>query len=588
MGTVKEGLGCGHSVKYAILLVLAIGVSPIYGADLTVPGTHATAILAAAASVSGDTVTVTGGPYAGFTETSANVKWIGPFDTNTVNFNSEVVFSGGQCTFTGFVVDCGLTGGSGSDCVELHTAGGNLVYRNVFRGFLNRAVYINSVDTNVVMLNIATDVFGVDGVSGGSCIIVCRGDDNLVFANKMSDANIDFIGYAGDRNRFINNTGRNSNTNSSAHPDFFQTGGTGHSLGGDDTVKEANYHEDSIYPSVHHHGHNTEDNGSGFFRDLNLRNIYVRVGNGIGAWFQTWNGIYIVNEGYFGAHRQFEGEDFNVELTAQQAFFASGTTANMRVFNSMFIDCWGPDASSVRVYVMDGTGLAANFNHAWDTRETVTYSTPFTSEANELTTDPLLGNYAGDDFRLTGSSPGKASGGAVTTVASMSGTGTSFDVGDGGFFRGTNAAMWGIGTGSKITVGTDQLIVTAVSGNTLTVNISFTWALNDSVYHGWSTTPDRGPYPFGHIPLTSASFSGTTVTTVGDARFVMAFTNGILATIDYDAPYEFAGLSTPVVYVACAEYATQTPWVVASEAAAGGGSTYRNKGRSVRNAGVTP
>lgn len=579
-----SGQGCGrsHAALYGFIVLLSIGQT-LTGAVINVPSDRATPILAAAVTASGDTVYVSGGPYLGWTETAAGVNWVG---INNPEITSMILLSGGQCIVTGFTVDMGLDDSFGDSCIEI-TSGGNQVYLNTLRGFLDKAVYINSSDTNVVMFNTCTDVYGDEGVSGGSAIIVCRGDDNLVAYNPMHDANIDFIGYAGDRNRFVCNSGRNSNTNSSAHPDMFQTGGVGHSLGGNDTVKMRNYHEDSIYPAVHHHGHNTEDNSVGFFRDLNYGNVYVRIGNGVGAWFQTWNGIYIENEGYFGAHRQFEGEDFAVELTAQQAFFATTPTSNMRVHNCLFIDVSGPNATSVRVYVMDGTGLAANFNHAWDTRGTPTYATPFTSEANEITTDPLLVNYAADDFRLTASSPGRATGGAVTTVSSVSGTGTSFDVADGGFFRGTNVWMRGFGHGLKITVGTDQVQVDSVSGNTLTFTPSITYAQNDAVYLGWSATPDRGPYPFGHVRLSAATHNGTTVTVTGDAEFVVAFTSGVPAAIDRTAPYEFPGLTGTIVYVAATAYASPTPFIIAS-AGLSSDVLYRNRGKATRSAGVIP
>lgn len=191
----------------------------------------------------------------------------------------------------------------------------------------------------------------------------------------------------------------------------------------------------------------------------------------------------------------------------------------------------------------------------------------------DLETNPLFVDYANSNVALQVSSPCVDAGGALTTVSTASGTGTSFAV--------TNAYWFydgfGLTAGMKIYVGSDNnLTVTAVdyATKTITVSASFTWANGENVGYAYlGSAPDMGALEYGAANLTAAEISNAgndyTVTTTGDARFVVFYQNGIPHTTDYVAPYTATITSGTRTAKAYALHAQSTPVVTAT--AAGGG-----------------
>jgi hypothetical protein len=189
-----------------------------------------------------------------------------------------------------------------------------------------------------------------------------------------------------------------------------------------------------------------------------------------------------------------------------------------------------------------------------------------------LNSNPLLTDRDNDVFTLGALSPAIGEAGPLTLVNEANGTGTEFDVDDGSFFVGDNTWITQYGgnlvVGDKITVGTDQLTISSVTGNTITVTSSFTWTDNDPVYYGWDTTPDIGAYPYSHVPLTAATYvasgSDYTVTPTGDTRFVVFYEDGIPMAVDNASPYEYSAGAGAVTMKAYPLYASQTLSVTAT------------------------
>jgi hypothetical protein len=200
------------------------------------------------------------------------------------------------------------------------------------------------------------------------------------------------------------------------------------------------------------------------------------------------------------------------------------------------------------------------------------WSAQFTSAPNNVTGNPLFANYAADDFRISAGSPAIGAAGALTSVTSADNTGTTFNVADAGFFRGDDTSLSQYGgnliVGDKISVGTDQLTISSISGNTITVTTSFTWANGDRVYWGWDITPDIGAYPANHVPLSAATIAQNgndyTVTPDGDTRFVVFFLNGVPHVVDNAPPYTATIPSGTVTARAYPLYASETTSVLAS------------------------
>jgi hypothetical protein len=226
---------------------------------------------------------------------------------------------------------------------------------------------------------------------------------------------------------------------------------------------------------------------------------------------------------------------------------------------------------------LESTGVSHDYNLGYDPDGSVTFAATagtLGSQSNgQLNQNPDLVNVAGLDFRLGGSSAATGNAGPLTTVTSGSGTGTSFDVADAGFFRGDDTSISRYGgnlvVGDNITVDTDQLTIASIAGDTITVTASFTWAETDPVYWGWDTTPDIGAYPANHVPLSAATISANgndyTVTPTGDTRFVVFFQDGIPHTVDNTSPYTATISNGTVTARAYPLYASATTSVLAQE-----------------------
>jgi len=119
--------------------------------------------------------------------------------------------------------------------------------------------------------------------------------------------------------------------------------------------------------------------------------------------------------------------------------------------------------------------------------------------------DPMNADYP--DFHLSGGSPGIDKGGALTTITSPSGSGTTFTVADARYFM---DGWWisGVDGDDIQIVGTSQkarIINVNYETNTITVNTTLIWTQNQGVALAYvGAAPDVGAYEYGSTKLSSA------------------------------------------------------------------------------------
>lgn len=165
-----------------------------------------------------------------------------------------------------------------------------------------------------------------------------------------------------------------------------------------------------------------------------------------------------------------------------------------------------------------GTGFVARNNLAWCNPSTSCAFNNRTGTQNAFASDapgnkiadPLLVNYAANDFHLQVGSAALATGSYLTTANGSGNSSTSLVVSDAGFFQdglGLNAAGVQADCISVTTV-SNHVCITAVnhSTNTLTLANPISWASGDPVYLYSKSdgeqvltggAPDLGAYPYG-------------------------------------------------------------------------------------------
>jgi hypothetical protein len=179
-----------------------------------------------------------------------------------------------------------------------------------------------------------------------------------------------------------------------------------------------------------------------------------------------------------------------------------------------------------------------------------------------ITSDPLFVDIAAKQFWLQASSPAIGKGRPLMRVAQADGSGTTVAV--------TQAKDlidgWGLVDADWLVVdGNSAVQIVSISGSNLTVSSSITWTNGAGVYWGLDSTPDLGAYPYGHTPLSSATYtSDGAVTPNGDTRCVRQYRNGIEVASDFASPYSFTHQEGDM-YRAFARYASTAPFVVATD-----------------------
>lgn len=550
------------------------------GAKLTIPG-------AAAVALAGDTIWVESGTYTGpitITRDGTLANPITYIADGAVTLTGYVELSGSDYTrWIGFTHNRNFSGTDSQDAMQVNSgATGCEVWNCTFRRFLRNGLYINACNGNLAFGNVYDGTNGTAGVDAESALAPVFGDNNLTAYSQMNRCNEDFITHAGDSNCWLNCWGWGPNTNSVAHVDFFQT--SSNALGGTFNRFEANYYQDSGSAQDNHHFTNWQADGAGYHDFLCRWNVIRNTGSGTYGVFSDFSRFYFVHDGFFLAQQN------SAQAGNRYCVYGGNGTTNMYVHNSGFIEGWGSSVSNPQVFSSDGTNLVANGNGAWDLSGAAAWSAPFTSQASYVTNAPLQVDFTNGDFRLTGSSPWIAVAKSVTTVSSASSSGTSFNVANSGFFQGTNVTFFpqysgGLNLGDTILVsGNAATTILTVSGATITVAASQTWTNGAPVYLGSSATPDIGPYPLSHVPLTTAqySISGNDYTTVpnGDTRYVVLYADGIPKGITNASPWTINYSGGGVISVYAYPRYGSTNLYISATLAASSGVLYRNRGQT--------
>lgn len=207
---------------------------------------------------------------------------------------------------------------------------------------------------------------------------------------------------------------------------------------------------------------------------------------------------------------------------------------------------------------------------------------------DRLGVDPLFVNYAQDDVMVQPGSPAIDAGGALTTVTSPSGSGTSFVVANPDWFH----DGFGLAVGHSISVGDDNnLQVTAVDYNTgtLTVSVPITWVSGDAVGYAYrGTGPDLGAYEYGDARLSGVTLAAQgdtyTATPEGDARFVVFYQDGVPLQRVNTAPFTANIAGGGVMVKAYALHAQADP-VVSAATGSGGSSSSATSSTSSASSG---
>ena len=507
-----------RSINYA-----ADNVSP---GDLVIvgPGTYNESVAPTASGTSGNPITFYGGGRA------TNTYW-------SLAGRSHI-------RVIGFVINRG----GGSDAINMSNTDYIEIWDCQISGCVrNGIMYDTGSETTTGNNSIISGNLFIGGLESRHMAV--RGANNLVQYNEFRGANADYIYWFGQNNIIRNNYGHSPNAESEAHVDFLQTGSD---VGGNDyTTIEANFYVDSDVGADHHHMSNMSNGGSNpFTHCLYRRNIAHQIGTAVHSVFENWRYVYLVHENYLQSSRH---------STEVNTLASVRIDNGARAFNCIAWHLWGVNVTSPRVWSFS-SGSVHDYNLGYDPDGPVTFTGAFGAEPNSLKNqNPQFVNYGTDDFHLQSTSPAIDSGSSLTTVTSPSGSGTTFTVGDAGFFRGDNTALNQYGgnlvIGDTITVGTDVVRIASISGNNITVTASFTWANGDRVYWGTDISPDIGAYPYfsggfdfgvnitSHTEGQSVSGSQTFTAAVNNpqvVRHVVFFVNGIPMWVDNQSPYTFA------------------------------------------------
>jgi hypothetical protein len=556
-----------------LFLALQLVPYPLFAATIRVPADQATIQAAVNIMNPDDVIRITAGPYnerisvtrdgtaghpinivaegqvicRGFDMNGVNyVNLIGIEIThNNTTYNNGIMFSGSNShigLIDLYIHNIKASGGA------ITCAGGTTLSYITYRG--NRIEDLNIVNGSVI-----------DNPTAGISTMPNATDHALIEYNTIKRVG-DFI-YMHGQFGIARNNSMTQFTNAywnftpgvDFHIDGFQGGSDGIATGSKDQVFEANWHGEN----------RGTENHAGIWQNTIVADDARIIIRGHVFYLVGAGGIAdISTDDYFTYNNTFS------DIAPDLAGAGNGVAINVRATGGDV-----PTGGMIR-----NTIVADNGNrNAIDVTDWVSYTADHNLRYNvgthaifSVNGDPLFVDKANKNFALQSGSPARAAGVAITTVASSTGSGTSFNVGNGKLF----CEGYGIVDGDLIRVGSTNATmvrVTGISANTLTVSSSISWVNGDAVYFG-NHGLDIGARPFYSAELTAATISsvGTTytVTPTGDARGVWFYVDGIPTTWDADAPYSASIASGTVTAKAYALYAQETP-VITATADAGGG-----------------
>jgi hypothetical protein len=289
-----------------------------------------------------------------------------------------------------------------------------------------------------------------------------------------------------------------------------------------------------------------------------VQNVSLRSGDQL--WYQMRDGTNL-----FCAHNTVGQVGFGPRGGPASSGFirvfadANGPSFNNESYNNIFTN-----VTRGQVYLVESGGNSLIHSHDL----VFPPSSDLVNGVNgDIEADPRFVDYSANNVMLQSGSPAVDAGGPLTTVASSSGSGTTFTVANAYWFT----DGMGLTRGDRIYVGSDNnLTITSmdVANGRITVDRSITWSQNDAVGYAYrGLGPDLGAYEFGDTFLTQATISQSgsdyTVTTVGDTRMVVFYRDGIPYATDYTPPYTATIASGTVIAKAYALHAQPTPVIIA-------------------------
>lgn len=532
------------------LISLALSASAVVR---NVPADHATIQAAHDAAAAGDVIVVQAGTY------NERVTW-----TNDGTLGNYIIVRGvGAVIMRGFEISSASyvkfinleithTASTWSRAYSFSGTGSNIeILDNYIHNTYNEGGAIRSITGTYSFVTIRGNTFYhlgyVDGVftNGNSMAVqIEETNDHWLFEYNNVERAGDFVDMDGGfhviRNNWIHDYADAYWTSGAGHADIFQP------FIITNQIYEANLCGDNI--EANSHLLQIRDPGDGLIFRGN-------VGYNFGSYpmqCSAMDGLRHYNNTFYDFCNVSAGTPFGFDDEG-----ADVSTDNLFINNLIHT----VDATVLVSFVPGASATVGN---------NLSYLAPTTGGGVTVTSDPLFVSIASKQFWLQGGSPAINAGRAHTTVTSSSSSGTSFDVADARCFT----DGMGVVGGDRITVGTDVVTITGITGNTLTVTPSFAWTNGENVFWGTDTTPDIGSFPASHIPLSAATYtlsgSDYTVTPTGDTRFVVFSQDGIPHTVDSVSPFTASIASGVVAMKAYPLYASQTLSVVATPA--GGGS----------------
>lgn len=527
----------------------------------------------------GDIVRVQSGTYEERVTPSVNgVTFV--CDGTVIIDGIDFVNGNNSMIFIGFTMDPATTGSHDNSCVNVDGTVGNMEFwHNTFtNGAANafRGVGADVLTNSIVIGNLLVD-FGIESDPGSAVAFSTPYLDLLFAANEIENARPDGVAMFGKRALFLNNYVHGLSEAEGGHTDVFQTGSPAGNVYGwlNHLFESTFYVAGQLAPDEHVAQLSNGQGGSEAFGNAVFRrNVWHSTGSGGIGVNQTDTGsisnVFVFHNTYVEACRGTGNESTRYGDT-----FYGTLTDFIYYKNNILWESWGENVSAnLEVFYIDVVSTyEADYNLAYDPDGAVTFAASWSNQAHEQSNaNPNLIDKDSDDFRLDSGGAAENNGGPLTTT-SGSGTGTTFTVVNAGYFRGDAPTFTQYGgnlvVGDTITVGTDVVTISSISGNDITVTSSFTWADADPVYFGNDTTPDIGAFPYAMTPLTAATYTQDgndyTVTPDGDTRWVIFFEDGIPNTVDNTSPYTYTSSGGTVIARAYAQYASDTPWVEATE-----------------------
>lgn len=543
----------------------------------------------------GDTIRVQTGTYVetitpahNGTSPSSMITFVADSGVTVCNWD---VSNNTYLRIIGFTIDCDTDGCSGTHGItfggSVSTSTGIEVWNNTIKdccvGIRGSYQIANSGSCNsCLFIGNYFENMRCPSDPGSAMAISFTGNDCLIAHNEINGAYPDVFGMFSARNRWINNYTRNCSEDDGGHSDIFQTGSN--DWGWSDNLIEGHFqvgmgdlgNEHTAQISNNQAVNCTGGTCAPITKNVIRRNVFHNVSTGtIGinqAFDEPVDYTYYYNN----------TEVFNVRNYADTRYspcWYSALLDDSFIFNNLFYEAWGTGVSAnLEVYYVGNGAVTHDYNLAYDPDGAVTFLsgvTYFGAQAHgQGNVNPALSDVGNDNFVLGLQSGASNTAGALTIVTSPSGTGTAFAVGNAGFFKGDNSGVsqyaGALIVGDTILVGTDTVVISAISGNTITASSSFTWASGESVYYGTDATPDIGAYPYkagGYALTATYTNSGGNITvTPSDAelvRWVICYDDGIPTTVDNSSPYTCSVSGTPTVKV-YSLYPSKTPVINAT------------------------